>query len=215
MADDASPQSFHDANQSVLLVLSPEPTPSPAPGGAVPTNTYFSDSTPLPLQQRQLFENNPSDGGTPRYLCWMALGGQASLNMNDVVEEAGKHGDGDSVGEANKAAELEESLDETLRDRLLILIKNKGSEEEVLDTEQNHVLLKKGLAAEISMPSVPPDWIPPNPKVSKGEPKLFDSVDNPGGWEEFTYRPKFKKKRYTGVHAPCPPYWSNTRAGES
>jgi hypothetical protein len=114
--------------------------------------------------------------------------------MSDVVEEAGKHGDGDSVNEANEAAELEESLDESLHDCILILIKDNGSEEEVLDSEENRVLLQKGLAPEISMPtSVAPNWIPPFAKVAKGEPALFDSVDNPGEWPEFTFRPKFLK----------------------
>jgi hypothetical protein len=88
------------------------------------------------------------------------------------IDEAGKHGDGNRVkNEANEAAELEESL----RDHdLVILIKNKGLEEEVLDSEDNRVLLQKGLVPKISMPSVPPDWIPPLAKVAiKGNQHYF------------------------------------------
>jgi hypothetical protein len=104
---------------------------------------------------------------------------QVSLNMNDVLEEEAEHGDGDSIADAIESAEPEEALDKSIRDRLLILIKNEGSEEEVSDCDRNHILLKKGLDKEVSMPSAPDDWMPPVDKAEKGEP-LFESVDNPG-----------------------------------
>jgi hypothetical protein len=132
-------------------------------------------------------------GAAPtQYLTRMSSEVQVSLNMNDVLEEETEHGDGDSIADAIESEELEEALDESIRDRLLILIKNEGSEEEVLDCDRNHILLKKGLDKEVSMPSVPDDWMPPVAKAEKGEP-LFESVDNPGAWPQFTYRPKFLK----------------------
>jgi hypothetical protein len=112
--------------------------------------------------------------------------------MSDDIKEQDEHGDGDIVADAIESLELEEALEESLCDRLFILVKNKGSEEEVLDCERNSVLLKKGLAVEISMPSAPSDWTPPIPKAEKGEP-VFETVDNPGEWAQFTYRPKFQK----------------------
>jgi hypothetical protein len=66
--------------------------------------------------------------------------------MSDIAEEEGKHGVCDSEA-------LEESL--PVRDHLLILINNEG--EEVSDIESKRILLKKGLAAEVSIPSVPSD----------------------------------------------------------
>jgi hypothetical protein len=96
--------------------------------------------------------------------------------MSDVNEEQAKTGDSDSVADdAIEAAVLDECLDESLRDRLEILVKNEGPE--VSDCENNRILLEKGLAAEVSMPSAPPDWTPPIPKTEKGEP-TFESVDN-------------------------------------
>jgi hypothetical protein len=192
MADDASPESFHDANENIVVSPTPHATPSSA---AHQGTTYSVSSTPSPLQQRQLFPTNPSGGDdtTPRYLCRPTTSNiQVSLNMSDVAEEQAEHGDGDSIAEAIESAELEEALEESLRDRLLVLVKNEGSEEEVLDCERNSILLKKGLAAEISMPSAPSDWTPPIPKAEKGEP-MFVNVDNPGEWPQFTYRPKFQK----------------------
>jgi hypothetical protein len=41
------------------------------------------------------------------------------------------------------------------------------------------------------MPSAPSDWTAPIAKAEKGEP-MFESVDNPGEWPQFTYRPKFQ-----------------------
>ena len=43
-----------------------------------------------------------------------------------------------------------------------------------------------------SAPSAPDDW---NPTVNrnKGEP-LFEDVDNPGGWSNYTFRPMFEQK---------------------
>jgi hypothetical protein len=47
----------------------------------------------------------------------------------------------------------------------------------------------------IKLPSPPDTWLPPLPKVDKGEP-LYDEVDNPGDWQEYTYCAKFEKVRY-------------------
>jgi hypothetical protein len=176
MADDVLPESFHDATQ---MILSPKVTPSTASQG----NDTSACSTPSPLQARQLF---PSDGATPQNLCRPSLEVQVSLNMSDVAEEEGEHGDGDSIADAIESSELEEALEESPHHRLLILIKNEG--EEVSDIESNRILLKKGLAAEGSMSSVPSDWTPPIAKAEKCEP-ICKSVDNPGEWPQFTYRP--------------------------
>jgi hypothetical protein len=110
--------------------------------------------------------------------------------MNDVIEEEAENGDGDSVGDAMECAELDECLEETLRDRLQVLVKEEGPE--VSDCENNGILLKQGLSPEVAMPSVPSDWTPPVAKAAKGEP-AFESVDNPGKWPEYTYRSKFLK----------------------
>jgi hypothetical protein len=47
----------------------------------------------------------------------------------------------------------------------------------------------------IKLPSPPDTWLPPLPKVDKGEP-MYDEVDNPGNWKEYTYCAKFEKGRY-------------------
>jgi hypothetical protein len=85
--------------------------------------------------------------------------------------------------------ELDQSLEDSVRDREC-LVKGKGPE--VSDCEINRSLLKKGLGKEVSMPSVPPDWVPSIERTEKNEP-AFHTVDNPGKWPEYTYRSKFEK----------------------
>ena len=58
--------------------------------------------------------------------------------MNDVVEEEAENGYGDSVGHALECAELDECLEEMLRDRLQVLVKEEGPE--VSDCENNGIL---------------------------------------------------------------------------
>ncbi len=45
----------------------------------------------------------------------------------------------------------------------------------------------------MKLPGAPTNWLAPARKVAKGEP-LFLDVDNPGGWDEYTYRPEFVTK---------------------
>jgi hypothetical protein len=211
MDNDASPESFYDANQTI-----PEATPSTATHDSTSiTNSSFSTLSPLHQEAaRQLFparNTNNESAAPPQYLTRTSSEVQVSLNMNDVLEEEAEHGDSDSIADAIELAELEEALDESIRDRLLILIKNEGSEEEeVSDCNRNHIILKKGLDKEVSMPSVPDDWMPPVAKAEKGEP-LFESVDSPGEWPQFTYRPKFLKNKNQELCSPFSSYWGGAR----
>ena len=47
------------------------------------------------------------------------------------------------------------------------------------------------------VPGPPANWKPNEPNTEAGEPP-FEDVDNPGGWDQFTYKPKIdmKKKKY-------------------
>ena len=43
-------------------------------------------------------------------------------------------------------------------------------------------------------PQIPADWQPPRVRVEKGQPRSFVSIDNPGEWDEYCFRPKFQPK---------------------
>lgn len=54
----------------------------------------------------------------------------------------------------------------------------------------------------VKLPKREENWIPPPVKVDKGE-IPFDQVDNPGGWDEYYFRPKFNKAgKYMGHYLP-------------
>ena len=63
-------------------------------------------------------------------------------------------------------------------------------------------ILKKGLHSSISVPTEPSNWVPPAQKLEKGEP-AFASVDNPGGWSQYTVRPKFETKKIGKIKNDC------------
>jgi len=76
------------------------------------------------------------------------------------------------------------------------------SNSDVEDTDYIPTVKKEG-DDTVHLHGAPPGWKPPGtpeswkPKEFKpdlGEPE-HDDVDNPGGWSEFTFRPKWKKKK--------------------
>jgi hypothetical protein len=75
---------------------------------------------------------------------------------------------------------LDESLEETLRDCLQVLVKEEGPE--VSDCENNGILLKEGLSPEVSMPSVPLDWTPPRSQkqVKANQPLIVLTIQDSG-----------------------------------
>ena len=77
------------------------------------------------MQQRRMFSSDNSANnsnepiGTSDYPRNHSEPGQESLNLSDdVLEEEEEEGDGDSVAEAVNFDELEECLDELIRDPL-------------------------------------------------------------------------------------------------
>ena len=98
--------------------------------------------------------------------------------------------------DAQEVKDLEEALEESMRDRLQILVNRDEVEEAAIDCETDKFVLKKGISAEISLPKVPDDWKPKPVKPEKNEPEWKD-VDNPGNWSQYSFRSKFNLK------APC------------
>ena len=53
---------------------------------------------------------------------------------------------------------------------------------------------------KVKIAEVPQGWIPPNAKPDKPS---FQSVDNPGEWSEYSFRPKFStQKKYMRHEVP-------------
>mmetsp|Transcript_9944 Transcript_9944/g.16509 ORF Transcript_9944/g.16509 Transcript_9944/m.16509 type:complete len:174 (-) Transcript_9944:375-896(-) len=54
-------------------------------------------------------------------------------------------------------------------------------------------------------PCHPPDWKEPKARTAAGEPDEFATIDNPGGWSQYTYRPKFEVKKNGKYQRYCLP----------
>ena len=68
---------------------------------------------------------------------------------------------------------------------------------ENIEVDNNMVEFKKSFNKNVNPESlqihcVPDDWEDPPPAVEKDEPP-FESIDNPGEWSSFSFRPVFKK----------------------
>lgn len=116
------------------------------------------------------------------------------LDMQHVADDENEQGSGDSVADADELEDLDSALKESLHNRLLQLIQNEDDDTAIDDSEQNGILLQKGVDKEVALPSPPSNWAPPTRKIEKLEPP-FVLVDNPGDWSEFTFRPKFERKK--------------------
>lgn len=114
------------------------------------------------------------------------------LVMSDVNEEAAEEGDTDSAVDAEECLELEDSLQAAFWDRVGVLIKREDDiEAHVLEDDNENFEWRRG-DSTLNFPAPPADWSAPPPKAESGEP-AFSSVDNPGGWPAFSFRPKFTK----------------------
>ena len=97
-----------------------------------------------------------------------------------------------SQASANDFAVLTECTEDVEVDRLIHAYQVKD-ETETLD--QTCIILKKGLNPSIKIPEEPENYEPPVPKFDQGEIE-FKKVDNPGGWSNYLFWPKFSKKQY-------------------
>ncbi len=120
--------------------------------------------------------------------------------MRDVEEEEDEEGEGDSMRDAQEVKDLEEALEESMRDRLQILVNRDEVEEAAIDCETDKFILKKGISPEILLPKVPDDWKPKAVNPEKNQPHWKD-IDNPGNWSEYSFRPKFNSDSYTHLRA--------------
>jgi len=117
------------------------------------------------------------------------------------MEESGNGGDSDEEHEtfmkdiqhccANIAMLR---LDEFAAEELTIL--EDGNE--LLVEEDTYSEEEEARVTTAPIPKVPDDWHPHAPNLAAGEPASFSSVDNPGGWDEYCFRPKFTSTRGGG-----------------
>ena len=114
------------------------------------------------------------------------------FNPDDEFEESGE------LGAGNDSDYDAENLDEHVMDPSDLQPED-DTNEVALDDMSNFVFVAKGKIKdsdgnELKVASVPPEWKMPEPKIEMEEPN-FDSVDNPGSWDAYSFRPKYKKEK--------------------
>jgi hypothetical protein len=150
------------------------------------------------------------DNGVPKYMLCLdrRLGLLEKAHVLERERELGDGGDSDEEGE--EILIHYEARVESAEERREATDDNNSLE----DKDDNAAILARNnmnmsVDPRMRLPEPPPEWVPPLPKVDKGEPMLSD-VDNPGNWQEFTFTAKMENCRYkhyclpTGA-VPVPP----------
>ena len=57
--------------------------------------------------------------------------------------------------------------------------------------KKHRIILQQGLDEGVNIRRVPEEWVTPINDTGAGEPE-FSSVDNPGNWPSYVFRPRFK-----------------------
>ena len=143
----------------------------------------------------------------PHYLT-AAAKRHEQLNEEDVLEEEEEMGCGnDSDFDADELDDLNDRMKEI---NIGTDVTPDDTNEIVLDSSDNFVYVGKGTVKDnvgnlMKIASVPDDWVTPKHNEERGEPEYIN-VDNPGEWDSFVFRPKFKKEKgemkYNGHYLP-------------
>ena len=189
MNDGEALPSFFDANQD-----SPDHhnhSTTNTPGVVNAEETPVTEDTPI--GQRCLFPIEHNDDTNNNAYLRRLHNQSVELDIALVREEEEEEGDDSSNCCANEVEELNTSLRSAYMDRVEVLF-HEGIEEIVSDSKINCCLFVNELGARVSLAKPPDNWVPKEPKVEAGEPE-FDEVDNPGSWNQFTFKPKFSVRK--------------------
>jgi hypothetical protein len=154
-----------------------------------PVGVPLAGEAEVPLDEAEV---HSSEEELPLYLVRTVGRAPETINLDEVLEDFQEEGFGDSDIEADDVLDHDDAMVEALEERR----QQAGVEEEetVEFSDRNAILLQKGVTGPVlKLPGPPTNWLAPMRKVEKGEP-LFLEVDNPGGWDEYTYRPEFSSK---------------------
>jgi|SaaInl74LU_5_DNA_1037368.scaffolds.fasta_scaffold05988_1 hypothetical protein len=87
---------------------------------------------------------------------------------------------------------------------------NNDPDADELDADDSGEQMTEESNPDLGIPGAPPGWCPPQPPEGHvyapkhDAPALFSSVDNPGGFDSYSFQPKYdKSKKYTGHATPA------------
>ena len=202
MNNDASPSSFYDARTG-----SPD---EPVSNNNTPSAVNAGVTTPVSaIGQRRLFaghdDKSNNNNASAHLVSTSHQNRSFQLDMLLVHAEEEEDGEGDSNCSADEFEGLNSSVNICVADRNKVLY---GAEDTtdidvLLDEHDDNIiidghapdnsLLIEDLGEDVSFAKPPADWAPKAPKTEVGEPDFYN-VDNPGGWDAYTFKPKFSLK---------------------
>ena len=137
-----------------------------------------------------------------------------SFNIDDVRAEEQEEGDTDSVVGSDEMEELSKGYDAALKDKLLVIVKEEDDIKECTSDQLDNWVLNKGLDDDLNWSKVLAEWKASAHNVANQQPE-FDSVDNPGKWPEYSFRPnprgKYQYHRLPAGVIPVPKNEEGTR----
>ena len=113
--------------------------------------------------------------------------------LTDLYRQSGDGGDSDEEG---GEAEIHHSGVESV-------VEEDGTTPDDLPSEEDAILPLAGAPEGWETPKPPPTFKGYQPKEGSGAPATFDEVDNPAGWDEYMFQPKYKGNMYEGHFTPC------------
>ena len=108
------------------------------------------------------------------------------LDIAVAIADEAEIGDTDSVDSSPEIIDLTDGYNEALQQRLQLLVKLEDDIEECTSKQLDNWVLNEGLDNDVNFFKVPDDYAPSQPKPERGVP-IFNQVDNPGMWPEYSF----------------------------
>jgi len=138
-------------------------------------------------------------------------------DLNDLADYDGDSDDGDDcspsavfdMGQVNATRESDDAVEVNNDDAYTLCEAMDAIDLAKQQSQANAPLLFPGAPPGWTKPSAPKDWKQAPVKARLGEPDIdFKDIDNPGGWDAFTFRPKFlykerKATKFLHYSLPC------------
>jgi hypothetical protein len=181
-----------------ITARSPERSPGRISGGPERRSDGVAITVAVQVDEREVEslqqsdnDDDDDDDGTPSYmLSYDPVPGV--FNLDHAIEEAREEGDGGDSDEAGDEVLLHDEarleVDQDLQEA-------QDDNEALEDKDANSIFMARNnprMAIDplIKLPPPPDTRVTPLPKVDKGEP-MYDQVDTPGNWQEYTHCAKF------------------------
>ena len=150
-----------------------------SPDGAVHIDTADPAADPEIPEPPPANPNN-----LPRFMIPGASTEELFTDHQDDLHDDGDFGDSDEEGDEAKGHET--AADEAMAERMISVVTQDDDRQVIDDICNSEIIPRFVHDQDLAVKKQPDDWKAPARKTKQGEP-AFDSLDNPGGWNDFVY----------------------------